>query len=64
MAIGLAGDSATVGGDAASSLTLVELRVISNLLQQQSGQSPEDLNAWRNDIALSFGLPNPNVPSL
>ena len=64
MAIGLAGDSASIGGDAAAGLTVVELRVISNLLQQGSGQPQEDLNAWRTDIAESLGLPNPNVPSL
>lgn len=64
MAIGLSGDSATLGGDAAINLAVVELRVISNLLQQGSGQPPEDLNVWRTDIALSLGLGNPNVPSL
>jgi hypothetical protein len=66
MANGLAGDSgvAALGGDPAADLTVVELRVIANLLQQSGIAAGEDLNTWRNDIGLSLGLPNPNVPSL
>jgi hypothetical protein len=41
-------------------LEAIELRVISNLLQQQSGNaSQEDLKILRNDQAFDLGLPSP-----
>jgi len=62
MAIGLAGDSqATVGGDPVTLLSLLEARVISNLLQAgllaNGGQ--DDLNVLRNDQAFELGVAMP-----
>jgi hypothetical protein len=52
------------GGFPAVTLEAVELRVISNLLQQQAGNTQQDeLKQLRNDQAFELGIIPPVVPS-
>ncbi len=69
MAIGIAGDTAAaglIGGLPAESVTVIELRTISNVLQSMLGylSAPtptglDELNVLRNDQAFELGLPQP-----
>lgn len=64
MAIGISGDTSfpTAGGVTDESLILVELRTLSNLLQNPAwgtSQAQEELKAIRNDQAFELGLPTP-----
>ena len=61
MPTGLSGDTISVtAGFQTPQLEAVELRVISNLLQQQApNQSQDDLRVLRNDQAFELGLPPP-----
>jgi hypothetical protein len=53
----------TLSGTSAETLTAVELRVISNLLQQQAGSSQQDeLRILRNDQAFELGITPPVIP--
>lgn len=53
-----------IGGIAGQSLDVIELRVISNLIQQYNGGSAsmEDLRFLRNDQAFELGISPPVVP--
>lgn len=53
----------TLSGTAAESLSVVELRVIANLIQQYNGgsASQEDLRLMRNDEGQALGL-TPPIP--
>ena len=55
---------AAIGGYSAQSLDVIELRVISNLIQQYNGgaASQEDLRFLRNDQAFELGFVPPTVP--
>ena len=63
MPTGIAGDSigATIAGIPADELNLVELRVISNLLQSLLGsnQAIDELRILRNDQATELTIPTP-----
>ena len=67
MAVGIAGDSTvTIGGLPAPDLADIELRVISNLLQQISNTlslpllaAQDELNTLRTDQAFELGIPTP-----
>lgn len=60
MPIGIAGDSPVVGGQLTENLMLEELRVISLLIQAQSGtQGTDDLNVLRTDQAFTLNQPLP-----
>ena len=49
-------------GFSASSLDIIELRVISNLLQQDKANGQQDeLARLRNDQAFELGLPQPVI---
>ena len=52
------------GLSAAPALDVIELRVISNLIQQYNGgvASQEDLRGLRNDQAFELGIVPPIVP--
>lgn len=53
----------TLAGFNSTSLGAIELRVISNLLQQQSGNMQQDeLRVLRNDQAFELGVVPPVVP--
>lgn len=55
--------NAAISGFSAASLDVIELRVISNLIQQQSGTaSPDELRVLRNDQAFELGFVPPVVP--
>jgi hypothetical protein len=57
------GGSTTVAGFANDTLSAVELRVISNLLQQQApGSQQDELSRLRNDQAFELGLVPPVIP--
>ncbi len=52
-----------VGSFSADTLSLVELRTISNLLQQQApNQQQDELRIFRNDQAFELGLTPPVIP--
>jgi hypothetical protein len=62
MPIGISGDSSypTLSGVPVDEYSLVELRVISNLLQLQQGNfSLDELRILRNDQAFELGIPTP-----
>lgn len=62
MPVGIAGDSAvTIGGLPAADLSVIEMRVMSNLLQQylSAGQSLDELNTMRGDQAFELGIATP-----
>lgn len=61
MAQGLSGNTVvSIGNDPVVQLTLIEMRVLSNLLQAQSGnQAIDELNVLRNDQAFELGIPTP-----
>lgn len=62
MPTGIAGDNSgpNIGGDPVVTLSLLELRVLSNLIQAQSGnQAIDELNILRNDQAQELGIPMP-----
>lgn len=62
MAIGLAGDSPSItAGEQTAQLSLVEQRVISNLLQSLLGttQTIDELRVLRNDQGFELGVPLP-----
>jgi hypothetical protein len=51
------------GSNLYSNLDVIELRVISNLLQQQNGNQQQDqLSVLRNDQAFELGYVPPVVP--
>lgn len=53
----------TLAGTTAETLAAVELRVISNLLQQQApGQQQDELRILRNDQAFELGITPPIIP--
>jgi hypothetical protein len=53
----------SVSGIAAQTLDVVELRVISNLLQQQAPNGQQDeLRVLRNDQAFELGIVPPVIP--
>lgn len=51
-----------VQGFAAPTLEAIELRVISNLLQQDMGSAKETLSSMRNNEAFELGIVPPVVP--
>ncbi len=52
-----------LGGISAENLSAVELRVISNLIQAQSGaQQQDELRVLRNDQAFELGITPPVIP--
>lgn len=52
-----------VSGVASDTLSTVELRVISNLLQREAAaQSQDDLRVLRNDQAFELGIAPPVIP--
>jgi hypothetical protein len=54
---------ASLSGTPDGTLTTVELRVISNLLQQQMGNMQQDeLRILRNDQAFELGVNPPVIP--
>ena len=54
---------AAFGSLSAQTLDVIELRVISNLLQQQAPNSQQDqLSILRNDEAFGLGITPPVVP--
>jgi hypothetical protein len=56
------GGSAALAGQGADTLQTVELRVLSNLIQQQSGSaSPDELRVLRNDQAFELGIVPPVI---
>jgi hypothetical protein len=63
MPTGLSGDTQgnlSLGNDPVLDLDLIESRVISMLLQQMmGGQAVDDLDRFRNDIAVQLGIPVP-----
>lgn len=62
MAIGLAGDTASVtDGAQTAQLLLIEMRVQNELLQAQMGNGfQEELHTLRDDVAFDLGItPNP-----
>lgn len=62
MPIGILGDAGagTIGAAHPEEFALVELRVISNLLQQQQGSlSLDELRVLRNDQAFELGIISP-----
>lgn len=55
--------NSSIGGFNAQALDVIELRVLSNLIQQQSGTaSPDELRVLRNDQAFELGFVPPVVP--
>ena len=53
----------TAGGLTDELMSLVELRVISNLIQAQSGaQQQDELRVLRNDQAFELGITPPVIP--
>ena len=56
--------SGSIGGISGQTLDVIELRVISNLIQQYNGgaASQEDLRFLRNDQAFELGIVPPVVP--
>jgi len=56
--------TAFVGGLSMPTLDVIELRVISNLIQQQSGSAAyqDELRILRNDQAQELGIVPPVVP--
>jgi hypothetical protein len=55
--------SGSVGGISTSELGVIELRVISNLLQRdQAAQEQDQLSVLRNDQAFELGVVPPVVP--
>lgn len=56
------GGTPTIGGLNTDNLALYELRVISNLLQAQSGVPQDELRILRNDQAFELGQTPPIVP--
>lgn len=64
MPTGISGSNAgaTINGLPVSEYQLIESRVISNLLQAQSGnQAVDSLAILRNDQAFELGLPTPVI---
>jgi len=55
---------ASVGNFTAASLDVIELRVISNLLQREMGNAAQgdELRVLRNDQAFELGFVPPTVP--
>lgn len=65
MAIGLAGDTVSLtAGDQTAQLSLVEQRVLSNLLQSLLGtnQAVDDLRVLRNDQGFELGITPLPIP--
>lgn len=65
MAIGLAGDTpSTTAGEQTAQLNLVEMRVMSNLLQSLLGttQGVDDLRVLRNDQGFELGITPLPIP--
>lgn len=57
------GGSTAVAGFANDTLSAIELRVISGLLQQQApNQQQDDLRILRNDEAFGLGIVPPVIP--
>lgn len=55
--------NASISGFNAQSLDVIELRVISNLLQSEmAGKSQDELRVLRNDQAFELGFVPPVVP--
>ena len=55
--------AAAYSGTTAETLSAIELRVISNLIQQQSGpQQQDELKQLRNDQAFDLGITPPVIP--
>lgn len=55
--------NAGIAGISAATLDVIELRVISNLLQMQQGNfSLDELSRLRNDQAFELGIVPPVVP--
>lgn len=55
--------SGLIGGITTGQLELIELRVISELIQAQSGaQQQDELKVLRNDNAFDLGITPPVVP--
>jgi hypothetical protein len=53
----------TLGAVPSENLSTVELRVISNLLQMQMGNTQQDeLKLLRNDVGFELGIVPPTIP--